>query len=255
VGALVFVLRRSEPLRPEQAFALAVTVAGIVPALLFDAHGISQLFFLYNGQVLLAVLAGGALAQALRRPLSIGLLAVLGIVALPSLAKGGRLLLSGPRQDFHTAARAEPNTVRDYAAGLAWLRAHASRGAVVFADNPSLLLSAFGECQLYYETGLYTPRGWERRWEGATEPYPERAAFQESLLRRSGPEVIEEARRLFPASEVLVVADSVQSRIESGFLEVEIGPVPARLLLPPPFQPGFANGVMHVYRLAEIPGS
>jgi hypothetical protein len=256
VGALAFVLRRRGALTPPQLFALAVTAAGAVPALLFDAHGISQLFFLYNGQVLLAILAGGALVQALRRPPSLGLLALLGLFALPSLEKAGRFLLSGPVEDYRSAARERGGTAREYAAGLAWLRAHAARGAVVFADNPSLLLSAFGECRLYYETGLYTPRGWERRWEGANEPYPERAAFQEALLRRPSPETIAEALRLFPAPvEVLVVADSVQSRIESGFLEVDIGPVPARPLLPPPFRSAFANRVMHVYRLAAAPGS
>jgi hypothetical protein len=255
VGALVFVLRRREALTPPQLLALAVTAAGAVPALLFDAHGISQLFFLYNGQVLLAILAGGALAQALRRPLSVALLALFGLVALPSLAKAGRFLISGPADDYRAATRARGSTTQEYASGLAWLRAHAARSAVVFADNPSLLLSAFGECRLYYETGLYTPRGWDRRWEGANEPYPERASFQEALLRRPTPEVMGEALRLFPPPlEVLVVADSVQSRIQSGFLEVGIGPVPARPLLPPPFRPAFANRVMHVYRLGA-PGS
>jgi hypothetical protein len=97
-------------------------------------------------------------------------------------------------------------------------------------------------------------RGWERRWQGATEPYPERAAFQEALPRRASPNAIARARRIFPGSDVLVVADSVQSRIESGFLTVEIGPVPRRALLPPPFHPEFANGAMHVC-LGGAPGS
>jgi hypothetical protein len=63
--------------------------------------------------------------------------------------------------------------------------------------------------------------------------------------------VVAEARRLSPLPvELLVVADSVQSRIDAGFLEVTIGPVPGRPLLPAAwFRPVFVNRSMHVYRL------
>ena len=230
----------------------AVLAAGAVPALLLDGHGLSQLFFLYEGQLLLGILAGGGLLRVLRRrPPSPALLVALGLAALPSLAKAGRFLLGRPAEDYAVATRASDGTTESYAAGLAWLRAHAGRDAVVFADNPSMLLSAFGEVRMYYETGLYTPRGWEERWKGATEPFPEKAAFQEALLRRPGPEVVAEARRLFPPpGAVLVVADNVQSRIEAGFLEVSIGTVPTRALLPPRFfRVVFANSALHVYRL------
>ncbi len=256
IGALVFLLWRREALTEAQIFALGVTVTGALPALLLDAHGFSQLFFLYNGQLMLGILAGGAMARALRsRPAPLGPLIALGLAALPSLDKAGRVLLLRPGQDYAAARRTRDGRTEDYASALSWLRIHAARDAVVFADNPSLLLSALGECRLYYETGLFTPRGWERRWEGASEPYPDRAAFQGELLRRPGSEGVAAARRLFPPPvELLVVADNVQSRIEAGFLEVAIGAVPARPLLPPPrFNPVFANRVMHVYRMVGSP--
>ena len=121
--------------------------------------------------------------------------------------------------------------------------------------GPSLLLSAFGESRTFYETGLFTAQGWERRWAEVNEPFPERAALQEALLRRPDPEVARAVRRLFPtAPGVLVVADNVQSRIAAGFVEVALGPVPARPLLPRPlFRPEFANRAMHVYRLLDPP--
>ncbi len=250
LGALLFVVRRREPLTDGHVFALGVAAAGTVPALLLDAQGLSQLFFLYNGQLLLGVLAGGAMARVIRQP-SVALVILLGLAALPSLEQGRRVLAARPSEDRKAASAVPDPTVEAYGAGLAWLRAHAAPGAVVFADNPSLLLSAFGECRMYYETGLFTPRGWEERWQGPTEPYPERAGFQESLLRRPTAEVVAEVRRLFPApTEILVVADSVQSKIEAGLVAVEIGPVPGRPLLAPAFfRPAFANRALHIYRL------
>ena len=129
----------------------------------------------------------------------------------------------------------------EYARGLGWLRANASRDAVVFADNPSLLLSAFGEVRLYYETGLYTARAWEVGPE--REPWPERAALQERLLRRPDPGAIAEARRAVgPHARLLVVADAVQSRIDSGFVLASPGRVPGRRLFPEDlFELRFAN--------------
>jgi hypothetical protein len=251
LGTLLFVAGRRAPLSDGQVFALGVAASGAVPALLLDAHGLSQLFFLYNGQLLLGVLAGGAMARVLRRP-SLAFVLILGLAALPSLDKARRVLAARPTEDGKALSGARDPTIEAYGEGLAWLRTHAARGAIVFADNPSLLLSAFGECRMYYETGLFTPRGWEGRWQGVNEPYPDRAAFQEALLRRPTAEVVAEARRLFPApTEILVVADSVQPRIEAGLVAVDIGPVPGRPLLPPAFfRPAFANRALHVYRLA-----
>ena len=138
-----------------------------------------------------------------------------------------------------------------YAGGLAWLRANATNGSVIFADNPSLMLSAFGECAAFYETGLFTPRGWQGAWEGSAEPYPERVEIQERLLRHPGGESASAAAGLLPRGTIIrVVADSVQSRVKDGFVEVSIGPVPGRALFPTDrFRLEFANAAMHVYRL------
>jgi hypothetical protein len=147
---------------------------------------------------------------------------------------------------------AQPAPVRrDYLDGLAWLRAHASRGAVVFADNPSLLLSAIGEVRLYYENGVYSARAWKAG--PSREPWPERRALQERLLRRPDREAVDEARRAVgPGPRLLVVADHVPSPIEAGFVHPSPRPVPGRPLLPEAlFERRFANGALHVYEARE----
>jgi hypothetical protein len=256
-GAWAWLFWRPTPPSDGERWALGVVVAGAAPAVLLAGHGLSQLFFLYNGQLLLGILAGSGIAATMRAwPQARGKLIVLALAALPSLGPAKHLIVTRPAHDRREARSALPGDVAEYAAGLSWLRTHASEGAVVFADNPSLLLSAFGECRMYYETGLFTPRGWQQKWEGTDEPFPERAALQEALLRRTGPDVVAATRRLFPPPvKILVVADSVQSRVEGGLTKVDIGPVRPDALLPPRwFERVFANRAMHVYRLAPEAG-
>jgi len=146
-----------------------------------------------------------------------------------------------------TAAFEASPAVRDYAAGLAWLRVHASRDAVVFADNRSLLLSGIGEARLYYENGVYTARAWQAG--PSTDPWPERTALQERLLRRPDEEAVAAARRAVGnAVRLLVVADYVPARIEFGFVLASPGPVPAVRFFPESlFERRFVNGAMQVY--------
>ena len=172
---------------------------------------------------------------------------LLALAALPSVAMVTRALPAMLASDVAGFSRAPAAIPDEYARGLGWLRAHASRDAVVFADNPSLLLSAFGEVRLYYETGLYTARAWEVG--PGREPWPERAALQERLLRRPDPGTIAEARHAVgPQARLLLVADAVQSKIDSGFVLAAPGPVPGRRLFPADlFELRFANAALHVY--------
>lgn len=249
VGFLVWLFQRRSELSAIQIWALGVAMAGAAPGLLLDAQGLSQLFFLYNGQVMLALFAGAGLAIAIReKRLSLRALLLL-VAALPAL----HLATWGPVHAWQQAQRArqrERSPIKTaYASGLAWLRTRAAENAVVFADNPSLFLSALGECRMFYESGLFSPRDPLLRQVG--EPYPERAALQERLLRHPDRETVEEVQRMFPAGTAFrVVADAVQSRIAGGMVVASIEPVPARLLFPPHlFRLEFANGAMHVYRL------
>jgi hypothetical protein len=254
VAAVSWFARREGRLRSIQAWALAVFAVGLAATLLLDVPGLSQLFLLYNGQLLLCLFAGAGLARAARWPRGLfeaAIAVLLAIAALPTVHHLARALPAGLRADAAAAASTASPVARDYAEGLAWLRDRASRDAVVFADNPSLLLSAFGEIRLYYETGLYTARAWQVG--PSREPWPERAALQERLLRRPDAAAVAEARRVVgPGPRLLVVADAVVSRIESGFVLAAPGPVPRRRLLPTDlFNVRFANRALHVYEVRE----
>ena len=249
VATAVWLARRTERLSAVQAWGLALAGTAVVASQLVDAPGLSQLFLAYNGQLLLSLFAGAGLARAFppRRPAEYAAALLLAVAALPSVAMVARALPALASADALGVGRASVPMEGEYARGLGWLRANASRGAVVFADNPSLLLSAFGEVRLYYETGLYTARAWEVGPE--REPWPERAALQERLLRRPDRGAIAEARRAIgPQERLLVVADAVQSRIDSGFVLASPGRVPGRRLFPEDlFELRFANAALHVY--------
>lgn len=250
-GAAAWLGLRRDPLHPGQAWALAVAAVGAALAFSLDVPGFSQLFMLYNGQLLLCLFAGAGIVLAARRlpgrPL---VLAVLALCALPSLDGLARTLPAAARATAFAAARRPGPLLGEFCTGLEWLRAHAA-DAVVFADDASFLLSAVGEVRLYYENGLYTARG--LGGEASGEPFPERAALQRRLLRRPDRAAVAEARRAVgPGPRLLVVADSVQSRIEAGLVIAAVGPVPSRPLLPDElFTRRFANGAMHVYEARE----
>lgn len=248
VGAACWLATRRERLTAVQAWALSLAAVAVVASLLVDAPGLSQLFLAYNGQLLLCLFAGAGLVGAIppRRRADWACAVALLLAALPSAAMVARALPAMAASDLAGSVRPSPVT-EEYARALAWLRANAARDAVVFADNPSLLLSAFGEVRLYHETGLYTARAWEV--EAGREPWPERVALQERLLRRPDAGAIAEARRAVgPQGRLLVVADAVQSRVESGFVLAEPGRVPGRLLFPADlFELRFANAALHVY--------
>jgi hypothetical protein len=254
VAAGLWLVREGRRLSAIQTWALSGFAAGLGASLLLDVPGLSQLFFAYNGQLLLGLFAGAELAWAWRRPrgtLVVATLVVLALAALPNLEQLARALPAACRQDAEAAAY-QPSPVESaYAAGLGWLRAHASRDAVVFADNPSLRLSALGEVRLYYENGIYTPRAW--RVGPGREPWPERVALQERLLRRPDAAALAAARHAVgPGPRLLVVADAVQSRVDAGFVPAALGAVPRRRLFPQElFALRFVNDAMQVYEARE----
>ena len=259
VAAAVWLARRRGPLTSLQGWALAVAVTGGALGLALDVPGLSQLFLLYNSQLALCWFAGAGLATVLRRPRSaadVATVAVLALAALPAAAGLGHTLPAAARADAAAATWEPSPALRDYADGLAWLRAHATRGAIVFADNPSLLLSGIGEARLYYENGVYTARAWQAG--PSRDPWPERSALQERLLRRPDEAALEAARRVVGgADRLLVVADYVPSRIEAGLVIASPGPVPARRFFPETlFERRFVNGAMQVYEaLPTGPGT
>jgi hypothetical protein len=246
-------LRRG-PLRPAQAWALATVVVGAVFGLALDVPGMSQLFLLYDGQLLLCLFAGAGLARAFaapRSPRAFAVAVALGLASLPAVVGLGRALPAASRADAASLGWTPSPVLRDYAAGLRWLRANATAGAVVFADDPSLYLSAFGEVGLFYENGTYTTRAW--RVGPGRDPWPERTVIQTRLLRQPDAAAIAEARRAVGyGPRLLVVADYVPSRVEAGIVIAAPGPAASRHLFPEAlFARRFANGAMQVYEARE----
>jgi hypothetical protein len=256
VAAALWLAHRREPLTSLQAWALAVAAVGGIAGLALDVPGLSQLFLLYNSQLVLCFFAGAGVAAFLRRPRSARgavAAAVLAVAALPAALGLAHTLPAAARADAASAAWEPSPVLRDYADGLAWLRAHATHDAIVFADNPSLLLSGFGETRLYYENGVYTARAWVAG--PSRDPWPERTALQERLLRGPDEEAVVALRRAMRGTaRLLVVADYVPSRIEAGFVLASPRPVPPRRFLPESlFERRFANGAMQVYEAREPP--
>jgi hypothetical protein len=254
-AAALWLARRREALATLQVAAVGTIAAGLALGLALDVPGLSQLFPLYNGQLLLALFAGAFLDTArppfARPALAAALGSLLAVLALPALAQLVRGPSAAVRADMQAVSQAPTAAERDYAKGLGWLRAHASRGAVVFADNPSLLLSAIGEVRLYYENGLYTARAWHAG--PGREPWPERASLQERLLRLPDAAAVAEARRAVgPGPRLLIAADSVQSRIEGGLVHAQVGPVLPRLLFPAElFERTHASATLQVYEARD----
>jgi hypothetical protein len=250
VGAAVWLARVENGRRAIQSWALGVAAAGLATSLLLDVPDLSQLFLLYNGQVLLSLFAGAALvrvAHPSRARREVVATVVLAFAALPAVHHLARVLPAAVRADGVAANAPTPQLTRAYLEALDWLRVHASGNAVVFADNPSLVLSAIGEVRLFYENGTYTAQA--RRTSASREPWPERLALQERLLRRPDRAAVAEARRAVgPGPRLLVVADAVPTRIEAGFVWIRPGPVPGRRLFPESlFERRFANAAVHVY--------
>jgi hypothetical protein len=252
-GAAVWLARRGGAWRATQSWALGVAGAGLGASLLLDVPDLSQLFLLYNGQVLLSLFAGAALVS-LARPSRgrAGLVAalVLAVAALPTAHHLARAMPAALRADAAAARAPTPPLTQAYLEGLDWLRAHASGDAVVFADNPSLVLSAVGEVRLFYENGTYTARA--RQASPSREPWPERRALQERLRRPDRAAVADARLAVGPGSRLLVVADAVPDRIEGGFVWIRPGPVPRHRLFPEPlFERRFANDALHVYEARD----
>jgi hypothetical protein len=251
VGAALWLLSRRRP-RPSapQAWALLTAGVAVVASQLVDTPDRSQLFLLYNGQLLLCCFAGAGIGLALAargRASRWAAVVLLLVAAAPSIAMLARAVPATVAADAASRGRTLSPVQADYVRALAWLRAEASRDCVVFADNPSLLLSAFGEVRLYYESGLYTARG--REVGPSREPFPERVAVQERLLRHpDGATAASAWRTLDPGARLLVVADAVPSRVEAGFVLADPRPVAGRRLFPAAlFDLRFANSAMQVY--------
>jgi hypothetical protein len=252
---------------PSHAWALLAALSGILPALALAAPGHSQIFFLYNAQVLLA-LTGAATIAAWLVPSR--------WTRLPAALLGWALvipLISGTSRDIVAELRAAatqpegPALLAQYREGLAWIRDHTSADALFVADHTrqggqgGILLSAWAERRVFHETDHYAPERHARRWlevngdwvlVAAGAPiFPERIDLQHRAILAPTRATIDEIRALCGHSgEIDLLVDDLQieGNRQQGWT-YRIGPVS-------PAAPGesaspeiaFANRAMRVLR-------
>jgi hypothetical protein len=243
------------PLGAFEAWVLLAVLFGLLPALLLHTWGVSQLFFLYNGQLLLAVLGGPALAALARRPRLLPA-ALLLPFALPPALRVAREVPAGLSRDSDARESRPAPLARRYREGLDWLRLRSAPDAVVVAAPGAMLVSVFAERRAFYETGFFTARGHRERWAGVSEPFPERVAGARRLL--AAPSAAE-ARRVLAGHaqppEVYVLRDNAERIEEPGWSAVSIRPLPREEARPEEATIVFANEALRIYRVLPVTAS
>jgi hypothetical protein len=257
LGALLWLAREKKPIGDTPVFILGVATAGVLLAFtLGTSSGLSQLFFLYNGQVLLAILGGAALAGAFRSPGQgrwVAAALLLLAFGLPMAERGATALAEGLARDRRMASLVPAPPVRLYNEGLAWLRRHAPTDAVVVTRHGAMVVSAYAERRSFYETGFFSPRGHALRWSGHAEPYPERVAARDRLARAADPTVNAQVAAAAGANDLLLVQDNVRRRGWPGLVQLEVGTLRGVPPLPAAWaSPAYENEAIRIYRIDRV---
>jgi hypothetical protein len=163
VAGMLWLARHRAPLSTPQVFSLGVVAAGILLRLVLDVPGLSQLFLVYNGQLLLFLRRrraprGARLAVATASALVAGALVLPFRAGEPRSAgaRAARVGAIGPGAAAHAPTRSSAITPRDS-------RGCASMRAATPSSSRTTLVAALGigEVRLYHENGLYTVRAWQ----------------------------------------------------------------------------------------------
>ena len=248
-----------------QAWALAVGAAGFGLALALDVPGtVAALPRSTTASSSSALFAGAGLARralapgSAPRPPSLAL-AVLPVFAHHGSASGGALPAAVRGRLGRRRRRATPRPWRG-------TTSRASRGSgnvpagtrSCSRTTPPSSSRPSARCGSTTRPASTPPRAWER--VGAlAQPWPERAALQERLLSRPDAAALAEARRVVGSGpRLLVVADDVASRIESGFVSPLQGPCRLGASSPRPSSSGSSRTVRcrstkHARRARSLP--
>ncbi len=253
LAGLVWLARRSRPLGDTELWAIALLIVGLVPAYLLFSPTLSQLFFVYNGQVVLAVFGGAALASVHRissRRRNAVLLVLLPWAALPAW-RALRGVVEGLRADWSAAHRSATAPAAQYREGLDWLRLNAATNAVVIADHSAMLVSSFAERRGFYETGSFTARAYRLGWSGISEAYPERLEARGRFFRTPEALAGEGATGPEGEAECYLLVDNIRIETTPGWTHVSIDALgPRGRVYPEPLATlDYANEALRVYRV------
>lgn len=224
--------RRAEPdLRPELGGLFAVALVAVLG---MSAPGDSHLFFVYPGQLALALLLGiavtpqSAQARAWWAWLAIALLLLMAQATTLSSLRARREHEPTPQERLHRA-------------GQDWMRRELPGDAVLVVENRLKLHSVHSEREVYFETdGFTAARLAGQPPQTGPDGKPIRSLAQQRdlasarFLQRPGPQTLERLRKLAPAGRPLYAV------LDSG----------APLALPSA-QEVFANEAIRVYRLPD----
>lgn len=224
--------RRAEPdLRPELGGLFAVALVAVLG---MSAPGDSHLFFVYPGQLALALLLGiavtpqAAQARAWWAWLAAALLLLMAQATTLSSLRARREHEPTPQERLHRA-------------GQDWMRRELPGDAVLVVENRLKLHSVHSEREVYFETdGFTAARLAGQPAQTGPDGKPIRSLAQQRdlasarFLQRPGPQTLERLRKLAPAGRPLYAV------LDSG----------APLALPSA-QEVFANEAIRVYRLPD----
>ncbi|MFN0242352.1 MAG: hypothetical protein ACKVWV_05610 [Planctomycetota bacterium] len=214
--------RRSTWGAPEYAL-LGVAASGLLLAWALAAPGQSQLFFLDNGQLALAILASGSVL--LCKPARITRIAALAVaIALATpLATGTWQDVALQLERDRNAREPRPPPTQAALETIAWLREHTPTDAILVRRKPDLLLSAFAERRCFYETELHRPQhhvwGWEKSGGSpyvVNEPSPvgvERDRLQRRFMDDPSADTLRELRAAaLRDAPIYVIYDQFEGR-------------------------------------------
>jgi hypothetical protein len=212
---LVARLRDGTPWSAIERWSLAFVVAGLVPATLLGAAGLSQLFFVYPAQVALALLVAPTFTRrgfAARAPTT-------WIFALWTAASVLAIALALPEQwtRERDGKAATPAAIEESRAVTTWLREQTPRDAVVIVRSGPIVLSVQAERRVFFESGIYAPGRHARRArrfepgaadEGESELWADRRELANAALTRPSREVFASIRAKIPAAGPLYLFQS-----------------------------------------------
>ncbi len=257
VGACTALSPRASALDTISVWLFGTAIAGVAAASIVAAAGYSELFFAYNGQLALAILAGASVvraAQGRRRVALAGFLLFAAPLAAAGLARTGASVREA------ASAPPEPALARSYRAGLDWIRDESPLDSVFVTADTWTNVSAFGERRAFGESERFTPAWHAARWQQVAgrwvrlrtadrEPSARMTARESLRLDASAPNVAR-ARQWVPDAPLYLVSDHLVPTADHG-RGCAVRPVPdqtplrANALL----EPVFANEAVAIYRV------
>jgi hypothetical protein len=185
--------RSGERKSESERWIWACTAVGMTLAIALGSPGLSQLFFPYNAQVGLAILAGAPIAAAWRVRVARSIFIAVVLVLFPLVHGTARDVAAQLRRDSIAGVRETPSMAA-FREALDWLRLKSPSDAIVVRRHSGILVSVWGERRAFNETARFTPLSLADEWsksggaaKTATEPSQlerERGAIVESFFAR-----------------------------------------------------------------------